>query len=169
MSASLRGVLSRSVERLSRSPTLADPAPLSYHKLDDPGREIRDFVRPRFARQRRPPRVEPLASSSSARLHRVFDSPLDAILWDPPGISLRAQDLDRRQSRLRHLRRPTGCRGTRAANRAMHDSSRPSRTRIIRRVRASRVARDAHVGARTSRSSRRSSRRFRSRRHGHRL
>ena len=55
-------------------------------------------------------------------LHRVFESPTDAILWDTGHQAYVHKIVTGRQKRLRaSCARPAACRATRAARRAEHD------------------------------------------------
>ena len=73
----------------------ADLRRLSYAELDDLAGEIRDFIVHAVAETGGHLGSNLGAVELTLALHRVFDSPRDAILWDtgPPG--LRAQDRHR--------------------------------------------------------------------------
>ena len=99
----------------------ADLRELSYPELDELAGEIRDFIVQAVAENAGHLGSNLGAVELTLALHRVFESPTDAILWDTGHQAYVHKIVTGRQASSSSCARPAACPATRAARRAAHD------------------------------------------------
>ncbi len=99
----------------------ADLRALSYEELDDLAGEIRDFVVQAVAETGGHLGSNLGAVELTLALHRVFDSPVDAILWDTGHQGYIHKIVTGRQNRFDQLRQAGGLSGYLSREESIHD------------------------------------------------
>jgi 1-deoxy-D-xylulose-5-phosphate synthase len=99
----------------------ADLRALSYPELDELAGEIRDFVVQAVAETGGHLGSNLGAVELTLALHRVFDSPIDAILWDTGHQAYVHKIVTGRQSQFEHLRQAGGLSGYPSREESQHD------------------------------------------------
>ena len=99
----------------------ADLRALSYPELDELAGEIRDFVVQAVAETGGHLGSNLGAVELTLALHRVFDSPIDAILWDTGHQAYVHKIVTGRQSQFEHLRQAGGLSGYPSREESPHD------------------------------------------------
>ncbi len=99
----------------------ADLRSLSYPELDDLAGEIRDFIVQAVAENAGHLGSNLGAVELTLALHRVFDSPTDAILWDTGHQSYAHKIVTGRQQRFEQLRQAGGMSGYPSREESPHD------------------------------------------------
>ncbi|MCU1391955.1 MAG: dxs [Ilumatobacteraceae bacterium] len=99
----------------------ADLRPLSYPELDDLAGEIRDFVVNAVAENAGHLGSNLGAVELTLALHRVFESPRDAILWDTGHQAYIHKIVTGRRQQFEHLRQANGLSGYPSREESKHD------------------------------------------------
>ncbi|MEM8618423.1 MAG: 1-deoxy-D-xylulose-5-phosphate synthase [Actinomycetota bacterium] len=99
----------------------ADLRELSYEQLDDLAGEIRDFIVSAVADNSGHLGSNLGAVELTLALHRVFDSPLDAVLWDTGHQAYVHKIVTGRQSHFEQLRQAGGLSGYPSREESSHD------------------------------------------------
>src|SRR5450432_4678128 len=99
----------------------ADLRVLSYSELDGLAGEIRDFVVQAVAENAGHLGSNLGAVELTLALHRVFDSPTDAVLWDTGHQAYVHKIVTGRQAGFEHLRQASGLSGYPSREESPHD------------------------------------------------
>ncbi len=132
--------------KLDRVHTPADLRGLSFAELDDLAGEIRDFIVAAVSENAGHLGSNLGAVELTLALHRVFDSPTDAILWDTGHQAYVHKIVTGRQQQFEHLRQAGGLSGYPSREESEHDYVENSHaSTILSYAYGMAVARDAGV------------------------
>ena len=124
----------------------ADLRPLSYAELYDLAGEIRDFIVQAVAETGGHLGSNLGAVELTLALHRVFESPLDAVLWDTGHQAYVHKIVTGRQAGFEHLRQAGGLSGYPSREESVHDHIENSHaSTVLSYAYGLAVARDAGV------------------------